>query len=35
MNRLNSLKHVQHFDACNSNQKKEKEKKKYSVYNFL
>ena len=28
MNRLNSLKHVQHSDAHNSNQKKEKEKKK-------
>ena len=23
MNELTSLKHVQHFDACNSNQKKE------------
>ena len=28
MRRLNSLKHVQHFDAHNSNQKEEKEKKK-------
>ena len=28
MRRLNSLKHLQHFDAHNSNQKEEKEKKK-------
>ena len=31
MNRLNSMKHMQHFDACNSNQKGEKEKKKESI----
>ena len=28
MNTLNSLKHVQHFDGHNSNQKKENEKKR-------
>ena len=31
MNRLNSMKHMQRFDACNSNQKGEKEKKKESI----
>ena len=35
MNRLNLLKHVQHFDASNSNQKKEKEKRKYPCCNIL
>ena len=36
MNRLNSLKHEQYFDANNSSQKKEKDKRKrkYSVCNF-
>ena len=35
MNKLNSLKHVQHFDAHKFNQRTEKEKKKkFSVYNF-
>ena len=36
INRLSSLKHAQHFDTHNSNQKKEKEnnkRRKYSVYN--
>ena len=33
MNRLNSLKHMQPFDAYNSNQKKRR--KKYLVYNFF
>ena len=32
-NRLNSLKHMQHFDAHNSNQKKEKEKRKKKIFN--
>ena len=32
MNRLNSLKRVQHFDAHNSDQKKEKEKKNQRKY---
>ena len=31
MNSLNSLKNVQHFDACNSNQKKEIENKKENI----
>ena len=31
MNRFNSLKQVQHFDAHNSNPKKEKEKRKKKV----
>ena len=37
MNRFNSLKHVQDFDADNSNNKKRKKrkKKKYSVRNFF
>ena len=36
MNRSNSLKHMQHFDAHNSNQKKKEKKKKdkSSVYNI-
>ena len=34
MNRIDSLKQVHHFDAHNSNQKNEKEKRKHSVYNF-
>ena len=36
INRFISLKHVQHFDAHNSNQKKGKNgEKKYSLYIFL
>ena len=34
MNRIDSFKQVHHFDAHNSNQKNEKEKRKHSVYNF-
>ena len=34
MNRRNSLKHVEHFDAYNSNQKKEKEKKRKENIQF-
>ena len=34
MNRFNSLKQVQHFDAHNSNPKKEKEKKKEKSIQF-
>ena len=34
MYRLNSLKHVQHFDLHNSNQKKEKEKKEKKIFNL-
>ena len=34
MNRLNSSKHEQHFDAHSSNQKKEKEKKKEENIQF-
>ena len=32
MNRLNSLKHVQYFDAYNSNQRKKKKKRKNSQF---
>ena len=34
MNRLNSLKHVQHFDVHNSNQKKGIDKKKQENIQF-
>ena len=34
MNRLNSSKHVQHFDISNSIQKKEKEKKREENIQF-
>ena len=35
MNGTNSLKHVQHFDAHNSNQNQEKERKKEENIQFI